>query len=157
MQPPQCKAQTATYRELYMPSRLHNNMRPHTRAHELISKSHAKDLTAEECVFPPTQTHNYCLFFPLHNIYAKHMHLCTSGQAQWHSFPSIPSPCTPPSSLICLFPCRTPARPTARSHTSITPRTCTHICTKSERGSAIVREDKKGGGESRFHATLSNG
>lgn len=96
MQPPQCKAQTATYRELYMPSRLHNNMRPHTRAHELISKSHAKDLTAEECVFPPTQTHNYCLFFPLHNIYAKHMHLCTSGQAQWHSFPSIPSPCTPP-------------------------------------------------------------
>lgn len=97
MQPPQCKAQTAAYRKLYMPSRLHNNIRPHARAHELISKSHAKDLTAEECVFPPTQTHNYWLFFPLHYIYAKHMHLCTSGQAQWHSFPSIPLPSTPPS------------------------------------------------------------
>lgn len=127
MQPPQCKAQTATYRELYMPSRLHNNMRPHTRAHELISKSHAKDHTAEECVFPPTQTHNYWLFFPLHNIYAKHMHLCTSGQAQWHSFPSIPLPCTPPlpplfvSSLAVHLPGlqqgHTPQLPRAHAHT----------------------------------------
>lgn len=126
----------------------------HTPVHMNSFPSRMQRTLQLKNVFPPTQTHNYCLFFPLHNIYAKHMHLCTSGQAQWHSFPSIPSPCTPPPFLICLFPCRTPARPTARSHTSIT---CTHICTKSERGSAIVREDKKGGGESRFHATLSNG
>lgn len=110
------------------------------------------------------QLKNVCFHPHKHTITAFSFHYttympntCIYAQAGRHSgtvfHPSL-HPAPPPPFLICLFPCRTPARPTARSHTSIT---CTHICTKSERGSAIVREDKKGGGESRFHATLSNG
>lgn len=153
MQPFQCKTYShiVAYRKLYMPSRLLNNTYTHTL--DLISKSHAANLTVEECA--PTHTHNHLYFSPLQN--AKHYHtymhagwlsVCQHITAEPSIHPSLaPIPPSLPSHLPGLQQGHTPQLPCAH----------THRHTKSERGSAIGREDRKGGGESRFHATLSTG
>ncbi len=123
-----------------MPSRLLDNTYTHTHAHDLISKSHAEDLTAEECA--STHTHNCLYFFSLQN--AKHYHtymhaggisLCQHITAE-PPHPSIaPFTLSPHSShpLLPSIPPFTPARPTARSHTSITLRAHTDRHTHAQR------------------------
>lgn len=126
--------------------------RPHTYAH-LISKLHVKDLTEKECPSTYTQSLEFlltpdCKTLPY--IYAGCLptyNMEPSIHLSLHPLPHSSHPLCP------SIPPFTPARPTARSHTSITQHT--HKCTKSEKASVIGREDKKGGGESRFHATLS--
>lgn len=125
-----------------------------------------KNLTVEECV--STHTHNHLYFFPLQN--AKHYHTymhagklsgCQHITAELSIHLSIhPSLPPRPIHLISCFPPSLPSHLPGlqQGHTPQLP--CTHTQThmhKEQERECDREEDKKGGGESRFHATLSTG
>lgn len=106
---------------IYAVSSAQYHVHPHT--HDLISKSHAANLTVEECA--PTHTHNRLYFSSLQNAkhYHTYMHACWLSVCQHITAePSIHPSLTPippslPSHLPGLQQGHTPQLPCAHTHT----------------------------------------
>lgn len=124
-----------------------------TPTHMISFSSIVQRTLQQKNVLPPTYTITCISFeFRMANII---IHICSVPTYTRTAQPSIhlshnsshALPPSVPSHLPGLQQGHTPQLPCARTHTH----------TKSKRGSAIWKQDKKGGGVSRFHATLSTG
>jgi len=140
----------------------------------MISFPHCMQRTLHQNnVLPPTHTQSLVFFSP-QNVkhYHTYMHagrlsVCQHISAELSIHPSLSSPSPPVHLIPCLPPSlpshlpglqqgHTPQLPCACTRTNTQTHTITHMHKEQER-ECDGREDKKGGGESRFHATLSTG
>ncbi len=151
-----------------MSARQHTHTHTHTRTGSHFQVACRRPYSRRMCFHPHTQSLVFLSTTECQTLPYIYAHRQAISLPTYNS-PSVrPFPLSPHSSQLFLpsIPPFTPARPTARSHTSITPRTHTQTHVHKEWGSEGARErgsecdreeDKKGGGESRFHATLSTG